>query len=174
MSHVQRQDAAAFEVLLDRHLVPLVRFLQRFTGNAADADDVAQETFLRVWRAAGSWQPGRVRFTTWLYRIGRNHAIDRHRRRRDETGHDLSLVPSTSTPDGELERTARDARVRAAVQALPERQRAALLLCHFQGLSNQEAALALEVSVEALESLLARARRTLKSRLIQDLGDSST
>jgi RNA polymerase sigma-70 factor (ECF subfamily) len=172
MAHVQRRDAAAFEVLLERHLVPLGRFLQRLTGNAADADDLAQETFLRVWREATRWQPGRVRFTTWLYRIGRNLAIDRHRRRRDLTGIDVDEPESGSNPGADYEHAERDRRVRAAVAALPERQRTALLLCHFQGMSNQDAALVLDVSVDALESLLARARRALKQELRIYIEDS--
>ena len=74
---------AAFTGLLDRHLAPLQGFLYRLTFNTADADDLAQEAFLRVWQHASRWQPNRVKFTTWLYRIARNLAIDQHRRRRD-------------------------------------------------------------------------------------------
>jgi RNA polymerase sigma-70 factor (ECF subfamily) len=72
MAQVQRKDAAAFETLLDRHLAPLGRFLFRLSGNRDDADDLAQEAFLRIWREARRWQPDRVRFTTWLYRIADN------------------------------------------------------------------------------------------------------
>jgi len=167
MARVQRRDQQAFTRLLDRHLVSLQRFLQRLTGNAADADEVAQEAFLRIWSHASRWQSDRVRFTTWLYRIARNVAIDRHRKHRETTTDDLSMIvddaPETATIiDGER----RQRLLRNAVEQLPERQRTALVLCHFDGLSNQDAAAVLEVSVDALESLLSRARRTLKMTLL--------
>jgi len=165
MELVQRQDSAAFALLLDRHLAPLGRFLYRFCGSAADADELAQESFLRIWKEASRWQPNRVRFTTWLYRIGRNLAIDRHRRRRELTGEAIPEAVDDADPASVLEAEDRRRRVRAAIDGLPERQRSALLLCHFQGFSNQEAADILEVSVDALESLLSRARRALKTSL---------
>src|SRR5262245_60800688 len=165
MELVQRQDSAAFALLLDRHLAALGRFLYRFSRNTADADELAQESFLRVWKEASRWQPNRVRFTTWLYRIARNLAIDQHRRRREVTGDAIPEPVDDADPAGTLEAEDRRMRVRAAIDALPERQRSALLLCHFQGFSNQEAADILEVSVDALESLLSRARRALKTSL---------
>lgn len=167
MARVQGRDQQAFTRLLDRHLAPLQRFLLRLTGNTADTDEVAQEAFLRIWSHAGRWQSDRVRFTTWLYRIARNLAIDRHRKRRETTTDDLSMIvddaPDTAIViDGER----RQRLLRNAVAQLPERQRTALVLCHFDGLSNQDAAAVLEVSVDALESLLSRARRTLKTTLL--------
>lgn len=165
MASVQARDPAAFAGLLDRHLAAVQGFLYRLTFNTADADDLAQETFLRVWKHASRWQPNRVRFTTWLYRIARNLAIDQHRKRRD-TNDDLSQIadPAPGAEDV-LDGESRRRHVREAVAALPERQRTALLLCQFQGMSNRDAADTLGVSVEALESLLARARRSLKNTL---------
>jgi DNA-directed RNA polymerase specialized sigma24 family protein len=90
MARVQRRDQEAFTRLLDRHLVGLQKFLLRMTGNAADADEVSQEAFLRIWSHAGRWQADRVKFTTWLYRIARNLAIDRHRRNREATDEDMT------------------------------------------------------------------------------------
>ncbi len=167
MARVQQRDAAAFTVLLDRHLASLQRFLLRATGNPADADELAQETLLRVWRHARRWQSGRVKFSTWLFRIARNLAIDGYRRRRETSPDGLDEL-SDDTPDAAtvLEAARRAATLRQAVAALPERQRSALLLCHFDGLSNPDAAAVLQVSVEAVESLLARARRTLKATLL--------
>jgi RNA polymerase sigma-70 factor, ECF subfamily len=166
MARVQRRDQEAFTRLLDRHLLGLQKFLIRMTGNAADADEVSQEAFLRIWSHAGRWQSDRVKFTTWLYRIARNLAIDRHRKNRKTTDDDVTMIIDESpdmahTIDGDQ----RQRILRGAVAQLPERQRTALVLCHFDGMSNQDAAAVLEVTVEALESLLSRARRTLKTTL---------
>ncbi len=166
MARVARRDQEAFTRLLDRHLVSLQTFLLRMTGNAADADEVSQDTFLRIWSHATRWQPERVKFSTWLYRIARNLAIDRYRKKRETNVVDITMFVDES-PDAahliDLDR--RQQMLRGAVASLPERQRTALLLCHFDGMSNQDAAAVLEVTVDALESLLSRARRTLRTTL---------
>ena len=165
MGRVQHRDRDAFAVLVARHLDGIHAFNYRMTRDAQDAADLAQETFLRVWSSAATWRPDRVRFTTWLHRIARNLCIDAHRRRREtrETGANLAAE------DGVPEDAATTARLRRALDValadLPERQRTALVLCHREGMTNRQAALVLEVSVDALESLLARARRTLRLKL---------
>ena len=164
MAHVQLGDQEAFGCLLDRHATRLHAFLHRMIQNSADAEDLTQEAFLRVWRHADRWQPQRVKFTTWLYRIGHNLCIDRLRRRR-EVNVDEFPEPSSSDPTDDLDAERRSTLVKALIAELPERQRTALLLCHYQGLTNQQAAEVLDVSVDALESLLARARRFLRERL---------
>jgi RNA polymerase sigma-70 factor (ECF subfamily) len=167
MARVAARDRDAFTRLLDRHLAPLQRFLSRLTGNVADADEVSQEAMLRVWNHAQRWQPGRVKFSTWLYRIARNLAIDRLRRHRHGDADALAnLVDDAPDAFAQLDAARRAAMTRSAIAALPERQRSALLLCHFDGFSNQQAAAVLEISVDALESLLARARRTLRTALL--------
>jgi RNA polymerase sigma-70 factor (ECF subfamily) len=166
MAQVQRRDQEAFTRLVDRHLAGLQKFLIRMTGNAADADDVAQEAFLRIWSHAQRWQPGRVRFTTWLFRIARNLAIDRYRKRRETSDDDLAQSVDDAADAGQTIDTERRRRLmQNAIARLPERQRTALVLCHFDGMSNPEAAAVLGVTVDALESLLSRARRTLKTAL---------
>ena len=167
MARVQQRDQGAFTALLDRHLVGLQRFLLRFTGNQADADELCQEAMLRVWSHARRWQSERAKFSTWLYRIARNLAIDRHRQRHDSSSDELaSIIDAGADAITVLDEARRKQRIQLAVAALPERQRTALMLCHFDGFSNQDAAAVLEVSVDALESLLARARRTLKTTLL--------
>ena len=166
MVRVQHQDRGAFAVLVERHLDGIHSFNYRFTRHADDAADLAQETFLRVWSSAHTWRPNRVRFTTWLYRIARNLCIDAHRRQRETE----ELDPGATAADGPGpdEAPGRERLLRVLdheLAELPERQRTALLLCHRLGMTNRQAGDVLEVSVDALESLLARARRTLRLRL---------
>ncbi len=166
MERVRNQDRDAFAVLVDRHLDAIHAFNYRLTRNAEDAADLAQETFLRVWSSAGTWKPKRVKFATWLHRIARNLCIDAHRRRRDSEQIDVdTLCSDEADPDEMPARERLCAALASALAALPERQRTALLLCHRQGMSNRDAAAVLAVSVDALESLLARARRTLRTEL---------
>lgn len=156
-------DAQAYRKIVDRHLPPIVAYAQRMLGERAAAEDVAQETFLRLWKQAPRWQP-RARLSTYLHRITHNLAIDHLRRRRPQAG-EPDAQTTGERPSGLLGEKRTALAVQEAVAALPERQRAALTLVHYQGMSQQEAAEVLEVSVEALESLLARARRSLKETL---------
>lgn len=157
-------DTAAYRQLSDRHLAKVVAYAHRLLRDGAEAEDVAQETFLRLWKHAGRWQP-RAKLHTWLFRVAHNLAIDRLRKRR-ETGPDaLERQSSGDRPSGLLARKRVAAEVEDALAALPERQRAAIALIHYQGLSHAEAAEVLECGVEAVESLLSRGRRTLRSTL---------
>ena len=170
MRLVQTGDQQAYARLLDRHLTRVHAYVFRMTRNRADAEDIAQETFLRVWHRARTFKPGRVRFTTWLHRIAHNLCVDAFRKRRDTVDADLDAVADGAPSADELNAAEeRRKAVHAAVAALPERQRSALVLCQFQGRSNREAAEIIGVSVDALESLIARARRTLKSRLARHM-----
>ena len=166
MDRVQRRDRDAFAVLVARHLDGIHTFNYRMTRNTEDAADLAQETFLRVWNSAATWRPHRVKFTTWLHRIARNLCIDAHRRKRETLEVDTNLAAEDGAnpedaPSASRLRLALD----QAITDLPERQRTALVLCHRDGMTNREAAAVLAVSVDALESLLARARRTLRLKL---------
>lgn len=159
-------DEAAFAQLVDRHLARLHALAWRALGSRTDAEDVAQEALLRAWRQLPEWQPGRALFSTWLQRVALNLVNDRLRARREQVPiEDAGLASEAASPDRTASQAQRAARVRQALQALPERQRDAILLCHFEGLGNIEAAAALEVSVEALESLVSRARRALRHLL---------
>lgn len=165
MARVAHGDHAAFSVLLRRHLDAIHAFNCRLLGNSEDAADIAQETFLRVWHRAGTWRQGRVQFTTWLHRIARNQCIDALRRRRAATSLDLESLDGGSAPEQAAVAGCLQAALAGALAALPERQRTALALCQNQGMSNREAAQVLGIRVEALESLLARARRALRTAL---------
>lgn len=159
-------DQEAVRELLDRHISALMAVGRRLLGSQHDAEEVVQEVFLRVWANAAKWQPGRATFATWMHRVTINLCYDRLRRRREITMDTLpELADSTPGADKGLEEEALAKRIESELQALPERQRAALVLCHYQGMSQTEAAEILQISVEALESLLSRGRRRLKDRL---------
>ena len=164
-----RRDQRALAELVARHGGWAARFAERMTGNAQTAEDVVQNAFLRLWNSAERWE-GRSRFTTWFYRVLHNLAVDELRRRRG--GHeelDEALEDPAATPPELLERDRRDARVRAALDRLPGRQRAALVLRHYQDCSQGEAAEILGISEGALESLLSRARAALRVQLRGEL-----
>jgi RNA polymerase sigma-70 factor (ECF subfamily) len=164
LSQVAMADRVAFATLLARHLNPLLAFIKRYVPEHASAEDIAQELFMRVWQHAGSWQARGGTARSWLYRIAYNLCMDTLRRRKPASDEVDKLV-SPHTPDQALLEQDRQQQFHRAMAALPERQRTALYLCAYQGLSNQEAAATLEVSVRALESLLTRARRSLRTQL---------
>ena len=159
-------DQSAVQVLVARKLPRVMALAGRMLGDAAEAEDVAQETFLRAWKHAPSWSAGPARFDTWLHRVALNLCYDRLRRRREQpTAEPPEQVDTGPAPDRGLLAADVSRRVQAALQALPERQREAVVLCHFQDLGNIAAAQVMEISVEALESLLGRGRRALRAAL---------
>jgi len=121
---------------------------------------------MRAWRAAPGWKPGQARFDTWLHRVALNLCIDRLRRRRRLAGEPLDRADEGPGPDRNLDAADVGRRVNAALAALPVRQREAIVLVHYQELSAAEASAILGVSIEALESLLARARRAMRLALL--------
>ncbi|WP_242187276.1 RNA polymerase sigma factor [Sphingomonas sp. CARO-RG-8B-R24-01] len=175
LARLARGDAAAARLLVAGKLPRVVGLANRMLRDTAEAEDVAQEAFVRVWRQARKWQPGRARFDTWLHTVVLNLCRDRLRRRRDVTS-DTILESADPAPDAEatLMATEREESVAAAIAALPERQREAILLVHYQDLTGAAASEALGISVEALESLLARGRRTLRARLAQTGANDDT
>ena len=170
---VGQGDPAAIQAMVARKLPRMLALAQRMLGDPVEAEDVAQEAMLRAWKQAPRWVPGKARFDTWLHRVGLNLCYDRLRRRRE--------VPTEAPPDRPDDGPAPDqgllsaelgARVDGALKRLPDRQREAIVLCHYQELGNIEAASLMEISVEALESLLSRGRRTLRQTLA-DLGPAA-
>jgi RNA polymerase sigma-70 factor (ECF subfamily) len=159
-------DRAACERLVERHLGRVVGFAQRTLGNRSDAEDAAQDTFLRLWSAAPRWRRGQARFTTWLYRVTMNVCLDRLAKKREATLAELpELADDRPDPSAAVHGTQLAAHVNAALARLPESQRVAITLCHYEGLRNVEAAEVMGTSVEALESLLARGRRSMRGAL---------
>ena len=164
---VSEGDVAAYRELVRRHAAKLTHYARRLLRDETEAEDVVQETCLRLWQRAQDYSP-EARVTTWLHRIAHNLAVDRLRARgRWQTpSDDEDDVEAISAPQArQLETKRKVLTLEAAWAELPERQAAALALVHLDGLSGSEAASVLGVSEDALESLLARARRALKAQL---------
>jgi RNA polymerase sigma-70 factor (ECF subfamily) len=159
-------DRAAAQALMARHLPKMLTVARRMLGGQAEAEDAVQDAFLKLWTHAARWEPGRALFETWLYRVVLNKCYDRLRRKPtaklDEA---VEVADPSPAADQLLQGSAVAKEIEAALAELPERQRAAIVLCHYQECGNIEAAEILGISVEALESLLSRGRRTLRARL---------
>ena len=167
MRLVQKRDEGAFARLMDRHLTNIHSYVYQMTRSRSDSEDIAQETFLRLWYRASTFQPGRVQLTTWLHRIAHNLCVDEFRKGSKATSDGSLEEISDDSPPASNKRFAQERyhAVYSELHSLPERQRSALLLCQLHGWSKKQAAEVMGISVDALESLIARARRTLKSRL---------
>ena len=159
-------DTRAWQVLVERHLNRLVGFAWHVLGDRAEAEDVAQEAFIRLMRKASDWQPGGAKVASWLYRVTVNLCIDRKRKYRPFQLDEDSPIPDPVGGESELGRRMDIERsVRAALDRLPDRQRMAVVLVHYHGFSNPETADMMEATTEAVESMLTRARRALRSNL---------
>lgn len=169
MQRIGRGDAHAYRRMVEQYLAGITRVSERMLGSRSEAEDVAQETFLRLWTQAARWTPS-AQPKTWLYRVARNLCVDRLRKG-NRTSDTLERQAGTDRPSGLLMRKQTALQVERALLALPERQRAAITLVHYEGMSSSEACDVLEVGVDALESLLARGRRTLREQL-RELGPS--
>jgi RNA polymerase sigma-70 factor (ECF subfamily) len=166
LEQVGRHDPAAVRTLVARKLPRLLALATRMLGDRMEAEDVAQEVFVRIWKQATRWREGEAKFDTWIHRVALNLCYDRLRGRREDPRDDMpDEVDPVAPPDARLEARARDERVREALAALPARQREALVLSYYQEMSNTDAAALMGVTVDALESLLARARRNLRAQL---------
>lgn len=166
MALVAARDQRAFRILLARHMRRAIRVAERVVGNADEADDIGQEAFLRVWNHARGFDSRVARFTTWLYRIVVNLSLDRRRRPTHQPIADAEEIQSAEPAPLEvlIENEERRALERSMAR-LPERQRAAIILFHMEGLSGKDAAQAMSLSEKAFESLLIRGRSALKQDL---------
>ncbi len=162
-----RGEARAARILTDRLLPPVWRIARRMLGDEAEAEDVAQEAMLRLWRTAPEWRAGEAKVTTWLYRVTVNLCTDRLRKSGRGVALDAIAEPEDDAP-GAAARMVDTDRLRAleaALLELPDRQREAVILRHLEGLANPEIAEIMEIGVEAVESLTARGKRKLAAIL---------
>ena len=165
MARTAQGDGRAFRTLAQRHASRALALARRILGSEVLAEEIVQDAFLRVWTNAPRWRP-EAAFRTWLYRIVVNLCLNAKRRAGDlpldAAGH---VADPAFGADAQLEAHERDRRVAAAVDALPARQRAAIVLTYQEGLSNAEVAAVLDTSVSGVETLLVRAKRALRDTL---------
>ena len=165
MLAVRDGDMPAFGQIVLRHQAEAWRAAYRFTGDAAEAEDLAQEAFLRILDAADRYRPT-ASFRTYLYRVLTRLCLDYRRKKRPIPLNLLHHVASTSPlPSHQTSRDERDALIQDALNALPANHRVAVILRYFEGLSGAEMAEAMGISIKAAERLLARARKALEPRL---------
>ncbi len=162
-------DPMAARQLMDRLLPVALRYAARLLADRAEAEDVAQEAMLRLWRVAAHWRQGEAQPKTWLYRVVTNLCTDRMRARKSRAAACIDDVPEPVDPRdsvaGRMMDSTRLDALNTALQCLPERQRQAIILRHIEGMTNPEIAEVLHIGVEAVESLTARGKRALQALL---------
>ena len=182
MGSVRIGNKYAFEVLIHRHQRSVLNFIFRFLGNRADAEDLTQEVFLRVWKAAGTYKPD-AKFTTWLYRIATNLCINRqhairirklfvqsHVQEQIQNSKDSSIIGESAeilSPEDRLIDSEQSVRLLNALNELPTSQRVAIVLRIYDEMSYQEIAQIMDRSVSSVDSLLIRAKKNLHRKLVE-------
>ncbi len=172
MRLIRQGSHQAFAILVRRHTDRFFAAAFRLSGRASEAEDLVQDAFMKIWQKPDVWKDDRgAKFTTWFYRILVNQNIDRMRKNQKMvSGEKILPFIADSKADPETMAGANEEQVRLerALSALPERQRTALTLCFYEGLTNAEAAGAMGVKIKALESLLMRAKTGLREYLSQN------
>jgi RNA polymerase sigma-70 factor (ECF subfamily) len=183
MLAICKGDQTAYQAVVKEHLKPISHYAYRLLGNKKDTEDIAQEAFLKLWINAATWKPEKSKLTTWLHRITHNLCVDylrKHSRVKTLDNFEEHLIESSEqTNDRYASFTQRDLcrdseKIRildSALYQLPESQRSAIMLCTVQNFSNKEAAVIMDVTVKALESIIARAKRSLKS-IVRTMADN--
>jgi RNA polymerase sigma-70 factor (ECF subfamily) len=172
LDRMRGDDEDAYRVLVERHIDRAYGLALRVLKNAADADDVTQDAFVKAWQHRKNWQAGRAKFGTWLYRVIVNRCIDLQRRPKSEWLDDVP-EPADDTEDSvtTIHRRQVHGRLDDALGRLPTSQRAAVVLSYYENLSNTEIAEVMGTSVAAVESLLKRGRQGLRTLLKRSEGE---
>jgi RNA polymerase sigma-70 factor (ECF subfamily) len=164
---IQDGNGQAFATLVERHTERFYRLAYRYLQSKAAAEDVVQDAFLKLWENPAIWQPERnSKFTTWFYRVVVNLCLDLRKRKTPVAlDEEIPLIDDREPVDDTMVKIQEQKALEREIAALPERQRMALNLCFDEGLSNQEAAAVMGVKLKALQSLVMRAKTTLKERM---------
>ena len=176
MERIAQGDTEALELLIEAHQSRVIGTVAKMLGDETDAEDIAQQVFIRVWKSAARYQPT-AKFTTWLFKITRNLVFNEMRRRKrhpvtslereTEAGENFIQTPdpAAAAPDRSLLEAELQKAIREAIEALPETQRMAIILRRYEDLSYEEIGEVLDLSVPAVKSVLFRARADLRVRL---------
>lgn len=173
MVRICEGDHQAFSILVERHSQMFFAAAYRVCGNPVEAEDIVQDAFLKLWTKPQRYDASKgVKFTTWFYRVVTNVGIDAARKKKPQSSPDVIdfMADKADLADENLSKNQEQAALEHAIQALPERQKLALNLCFYEGLTNKEAADVIGVGVKALESLLMRAKKSLKEKFEDDAG----
>ena len=159
-------DANAARALIEAHSPGVLRLARRALGDQTEAEDVTQEAMLRLWKIAPEWRSGEARVSTWLYRVATNLCTDRLRKRKYSSDAEVPEVEDGKpSAVSQLEDAERTSALDKALNSLPDNQRIAVTLRHLEERSNPDIAKIMAITVEAVESLIARGKRGLKQRL---------
>lgn len=179
MLRVGQADETAFEQLIERHQQAVIGTVAKMLGNASDAEDIAQQVFIRLWKSAPRYQPT-AKFTTFLFTIARNLVFNESRRRsrkkeysmeeREDDFHLQTPDSQNAPPDQDILHNELQQKVDEAIASLPEKQRLAVILRRYEGMPYDEIGRVLKLSIPAVKSQLFRARNTLREALGQYLG----
>ncbi len=174
MARVATGDSAAFNWLVRAHLPRAYAIARRVLNNQADAEEAAQDAFTKLWVHAADWKEGKAKFTTWLYRIVVNAALDIARKKKLPTTSDETVLAmqadDAASIEDRLQVHDQHKALHAALDALTAQQRAAVSLCYFEEMTNPEAAKVMGINIKALEGLLVRARKSLRGLLSEEGG----
>jgi len=166
LARIANNDQNAFRVLVERHIDRAYGLALRILNNRADAEDIVQDTLLKIWLHRGRWESGRAKFSTWLYRVVTNRCIDVRRQPRSE---DIEQVPEVADDRplaiAEIQKHEVNTMLDAAMGRLPDQQRVALILSYHENMSNGDIAEVMQTTVIAVESLLKRGRQRLRELL---------
>jgi RNA polymerase sigma-70 factor (ECF subfamily) len=173
MARIKEGDMEAFRMLVETHQARVIGTISKMLGSDAEAEDLAQQVFIRIWKSAPRYRPT-AKFTTWLFRITRNLVFNELRRKRhfvenpEEVGEPVERVekePDQVLLEGELQKA-----IQAAINQLPESQRMAIILRRYEEMSYEDIAKVMETTVPAVKSILFRARAELREKLAKYLG----
>ena len=170
MHRIIKRDHQAFATLVKRHTNKFFGTAYRMTGHVQEAEDIVQDAFIKLWKKPSAWDAAKgAKFTTWFYKVVTNQALDHLRKRKINSGGDVLETLQDDRPSAEqsMHQIQQEEMLESAIQTLPERQKAALNLCFYEELSNKDAAEILGVSVKALESLLMRAKTSLRNQVLR-------